>query len=69
MSRCKCCEAILTSYDLTLKQDDGSFEDLCGTCRWYAYNDEYLEIHTYSFENLTERLVDHDLNKDYYEDS
>lgn len=57
MSRCKCCQAILTSFDLTLTQDDGSYEDLCGLCRWYAYNDEYIEVKTYAFEDLTEHLV------------
>lgn len=69
MSRCRCCEAILTVHDLTLKQEDDSFEDLCGTCRWFAYNDEYIETRTYAFQDITECMVSteiYDENKDIY---
>lgn len=59
MSRCKCCEAVLTTYDMSLTKEDGTFEDLCGQCRWFAYNDEILETRTYAFEDITERLVDY----------
>ncbi|MNC57348.1 hypothetical protein D3C75_1070050 [compost metagenome] len=57
MSRCKCCESILNTYDMKLEKEDGTFEDLCSTCRWYACNDEYLETRSYAFEDITEALL------------
>jgi hypothetical protein len=66
-SRCRCCESILSSHDLILKQEDGTCEDLCGLCRWYVYNDDILHVHSYAFENITERLIEYQTDKDYYE--
>lgn len=64
--RCICCNAALAQHDLRLREKDGSQETLCAKCRWYAYNADYLEVRTYAFEDLTEKIL---LNIDiYYED-
>jgi hypothetical protein len=33
-------------------------EDLCQVCRGIAYSDEFLEVHEYQHEHLTENWVD-----------
>lgn len=66
MSRCTCCNAALAQHDLRLKEKDGSQERFCAKCRWYAYNSDYLEVRTYAFEDLTEKML-HSIDT-YYED-
>lgn len=61
-SRCKACEAILKPHDLRMEQDDGSLEDLCGLCRWYAFNDEILEVREYAHQHLTDYLISPELH-------
>lgn len=36
--RCKCCNRMLRDYELGKKRADGVYEDLCGTCLYFAYS-------------------------------
>ncbi len=54
MSRCTCCQVVLTQTEMLLDNEDGSFNDLCFTCIGIVNYPEYADPHTYAFSDLTE---------------
>lgn len=62
--RCKACNARLTYFDTTVMKSDTlpEPEDLCGVCRAYSYIEDWPK--EYAFEEITERLIDYDLEKE-----
>ena len=58
MSRCISCDSILNGSELSRKNDDGSFTDLCNECHRLVQMDidEIFVSHDYAFAELTENL-------------
>lgn len=54
MSRCTCCQVVLNQTELELKNEDGSWNDLCFTCIGVVNHPDYCIDHSYAFEEDTE---------------
>lgn len=56
MSRCKSCNHVLTSIELSRTKPDGLPEDLCGECGKIVFLDleDLLDYRSYAFGDLTE---------------
>lgn len=54
--RCVACNCALRQGELSMVKDDGAMEDMCSDCRGVAYSAEYIDIHDYQHQNLTEIL-------------
>lgn len=55
MSRCICCDTILSSVEMSRKKSDGAYEDLCGDCSNLVEMDVdgIFNFHEYAFGDLT----------------
>lgn len=56
MSRCKSCDAILTTNEMSRTKDDGTPEDLCGGCGYLVFLDveDMFVAHEYAQAHITE---------------
>ena len=61
MSRCKSCNVVLSSIELSrFNEITGEPEDLCGSCGYIAFldvNDLFMEYRDYQFGEITSGLL------------
>lgn len=58
-TRCKACNSQISAFDFCSNKSDTlpELEDLCSVCRGVAYMDEFLDVHEYQHEHITENWV------------
>lgn len=58
-TRCKACNAQISFYDFYSNKSDTlpEPEDLCSVCRGIAYSDEFMDVHEFQHEHITENWV------------
>lgn len=57
MSRCISCDNILTRTELSRRDSNGDFEDLCGNCSYLVFldvEDLFIDHHTYAHSEISE---------------
>ena len=54
MSRCACCQTVLTVGEMMFDLPDGSMNDICWSCQGVIDHPECCEDREYQFENYTE---------------
>jgi len=54
--RCVACDCVLRQGELSMVKDDGKQEDMCSDCRGISYSAEFLDVHEYQHQHLTELL-------------
>lgn len=58
--RCKCCDAIMTTVEMTRLRPNGEYEDLCSECGRIVFLDVeniFVEQREYAFGHLTEGIL------------
>ena len=59
MSRCRCCNKILSDAELLASLDNGEPEDMCYTFLGHTYKKfEYTTEHTYEHEYLKDGMTE-----------
>jgi hypothetical protein len=58
MSRCKCCDRMLSEIDVKTVQPDGSEEDMCMRCVGHSYSEFcYTYDHEFVMETAREGIT------------
>lgn len=63
MSRCTCCQVVLSQTEMLLDNEDGSFNDLCFHCIGIVNHPEYSDRPEYAFSDITEVPIFHTVKR------
>ena len=61
MSRCRACDAPLSPFELRLKKEDGSPEDICVSCKVYIREAiDGIHMGHIPFKHVSDSFIDYD---------